>query len=128
MKTLSIKKETGDRLNNFKRLANLKDLNKAVKQLDRTKREKENKIFKKQIRFDRVQNSKLTIISYLEGKYQGELVRNTVDEYIKNYEKEHGSLKNIANTILENKGSHELSKIVKRGKTCLEVANGLQHV
>lgn len=90
-------------MNNFKRLASLKDLNKAVEQLDRTKREKENKIFKKQIRFDRVQNSKLTIISFLEGKYQGELVRNTVDEYIENYEKEHGSLKNIANTILESK-------------------------
>lgn len=115
-------------MNNFKRLANLKDLNKAVEQLDRSKRERENKIFKKEIRFDRVQNSKLTIISYLEGKYQGELVRNTVDEYIKNYEKEHGSLKNIANDILESEGSPELSKIVKRGKTCLEVVNGLQHV
>lgn len=105
----------------------MKDLNTAVEQLDRTKREKENKIFKKQIRFDRVQNSKLTIISFLEGKYQGELVRNTVDDYIKNYEKEHGSLKNIAKTLLESNENQELSKIVKRGKTCLEVVNGLQH-
>jgi len=115
-------------LNNFKRLANLKDLNKAVEQLDRTKREKENKIFKKQIRFDRVQNSKLTIISFLEGKYQGELVRNTVDEYIRDYEKEHGSLKNIARNILESNGNMELSEIIKRGKkSCLEVVNGLEH-
>lgn len=114
-------------MNNFKRLANIKDLNKAVEQLDRSKREKENKIFKKQIRFDRVQSSKLTILSFLEEKYQGELVRNTVDEYIENYEKEHGSLKNIAKTILERKKSQELTKVIKRGKKCLDHVNGLQH-
>ena len=119
--------QRGDGLNNFKRLANIKDLNKAVEQLDRSKREKENKIFKKQIRFDRVQSSKLAILSFLEEKYQGELVRNTVDEYIENYEKEHGSLKNIAKTILERKKSQELTKVIKRGKKCLDHVNGLQH-
>ena len=106
------------------RVPNLGDLVKAVAQLDRTKREKENKNFKQNTSFDREQFYKLTIISFLEGQYRGTLVRNTVDEYIQDYEKEHGSLKNIANIILESKGSVKLSDIVKRSnKQCIGLAN-----
>ena len=99
------------------KIAGIEEIKKAIWGLEiETGLRKDRLNHRQDVTMSRENFYKLTIISFIEGKGRATLSRNTVDEYIKNYEKEHGSLKTIAKKILNSANDNELNKIMKLRK------------
>ena len=99
------------------RIAGLEEIKKAIIGLERETGLPNDRLNHRQdVTMSRESFYKLTIISFLEGKGRATLSRNTVDEYIENYEKENGSLKRIARNILDSGNEEEIIEIIKLKK------------
>lgn len=99
------------------KIAGIKEVKKAVYGLERDTGLRNDRLNHRQdVYMIRENFHKLTIISFLEGEGKSTLGRNTIEEFIKDYEKKHGSLKTIAKKILNSTNDEELNKIIKLRK------------
>ena len=99
------------------RIAGIEEIKKAILGLERDTGLRNDRLNHRQdVTMKRESFHKLTIISFLEGKGRATLSRNTVDEYIENYEKENGSLKTIAKKILDSGNEEEILKLIQLKK------------
>jgi excinuclease UvrABC ATPase subunit len=99
------------------KIAGIEEVKKAVFGLERDTGLRNDRLNHRQdVYMVRENFHKLTIISFLEGEGKSTLGRNTIEEFIENYEKKHGSLKTIAKKILDSANDEELDKIIKLRK------------
>lgn len=96
------------------KIAGIEEVKKAVSGLERETGLRNDRLNHRQdVYMVRENFHKLTIISFLEGEGKSTLGRNTIEEFIENYEKEHGNVKTIAKKILDSADNEDIKRIVK---------------